>query len=135
MIDFDYTFYDLDKDIKDVLGNDLEITQFGLSELDYVKVDKIEFELSQNKAILDDDLIKNYGFVNMNIFMDYYCRAHLWNNYSTNTNKTIREILKFYYNKAKKYHALDNVPEPTPDGNLLHYLKQFKIKWLISVGW
>jgi hypothetical protein len=135
MANFDYNKFDLDKTLHDILGQNLDLEIFGLSDIDYFRVEEIEFEISQNKTNLTDDLVKHYGFDNITIFMDYYCRAHIWNNYSTNTTKTIRELLKFYYNKARKYHFLENIPIPNYDGNILDYLKQFKPNWLISIGW
>jgi len=138
MANFIYTKSDLNKDLVTVFGGpDLNIENFGLEDIDYFKIDELEFNITQSKNIIDinDDLVRQYGFEDIDIFLDYFCRAHLWNNYLCLKKQTLRDFLKFYYLKARKYHSYENIPPPQYEGNVLEYLKQFRPEWLLSIGW
>ncbi len=138
MANFIYTKSDLNKDLVTFLGgSDLNITNFGLDDIDYFKISELEYYVTQSKNLIEinDDLVKNYGFDDVKVFLDYFCRAHLWNNYICLKNQTLRDFLRFYYNKARKYHSYENIPVPDYDGNVLNYLKQFRPQWLLSIGW
>ena len=137
MANFNYDESNLYKPLKFVIGENLTIEEFGLTTQDYLKVDEIEFHLGHldKNAEITDDLVQAYEFRDLANFKDLLCRAHLWNNYCVRIQKTVSEFLIHYRIKAAKFHPNDDIPNPSTNGNLLDYLKSYKIAWLISIGW
>lgn len=137
MANFNYTHKDFDVCFRNVIGEKtLDINDFGLNSTCYDVLEKIEYDIVENNINMNEDIIKTYGFQNIDTFKEMFCRAHLWNNYIySEHDKSLRDFLTHYYTKAKHFHPNANIPSPKENGNILEYLKSFKIVWLISIGW
>ena len=128
MANFEYSAKDMDRLFIDVIGQDLKMSSFGLSETDYKKIENMDYYLTEYKTFDSVDFTVE--------IMDLYARCHIWNNYTFQTEDiTLRQFLDHYHTKVQRFHPTAVVPKAAPNGNVLEYLKSFMPEWLNTVGW
>jgi hypothetical protein len=139
MVNYTYTAKDLEKRFIDVLGvtQQFSLNDFSLTEEEYSETSQLIYDYIENNLQLTAKTLNAYKFTDIIHFQHTLVKAYLYNAAQTSKVDTLRDVLFFYYEKVKRFHANDQIaiPYPPDEGSIYNYLMSYKIEWFFTIGW
>lgn len=133
---FAYTAADLNKSLAEFFGPGRPMEDFGLDSEKYTQCFEMDNDLFlKTCAAPTDEAARSYGFRDLEHFKDVLARCHIWNEYTSSQPDTVMRCMTWRFDKVSRYFPRHGLCAPAAEGDILEFLKKFKVEHFITIGW